>query len=255
MKHFSPLPLLPLLLALALFLSACAGRQAPADPETAQKSWQAMAAASAAPAPFRDSLTLRFGTEGNTRRVTAVFWGNGDRGLRLDVSAGVGAGVGKLAQVGSHFLLYAPLERKAFFYEGTSSPLFRAGIPLPFDLFRLEALLHGRWLEAFGESYDRVSSAPKGCLAYDLSGGLGGVLTLSPEGLPQRWSSENWTMLLVLDEKGLIKRLDLTSLKGDKAVVLVKQREKPAPFTEAQMRLELPDGTELRPLEDMTRGR
>ena len=85
---------------LSLLLCSCAGKTLqPADPAAAQNRWQAFTQQSnIKSAPFRDSLSMRFGKEGDTRRVTALIWGNGDKTLRLDVLAGVGAVVANSAK-------------------------------------------------------------------------------------------------------------------------------------------------------------
>jgi outer membrane biogenesis lipoprotein LolB len=131
MKHLTPL----LLCALAL-LCACARQpvmEAPSPEARArlEQTWQRYVAAddAVAPAPYRLQLSLRFGTEGDTRRVTALFWGNGQRKLRMDVMAGVGATVANILEDGQHFLVFAPNERKAYFHQGANKPLLQVGVP------------------------------------------------------------------------------------------------------------------------------
>lgn len=77
MKHIN----LPLLCTLVL-LCACARQPAMETPSPEarahlEQTWQRYAAADAAvaPAPYRLQLSLRFGTEGDTRRVTAPVLG------------------------------------------------------------------------------------------------------------------------------------------------------------------------------------
>lgn len=234
-------------------LCACAGRFVPVDPAEADSLWQRhVQAADAEPAPFRDDMSLRFGTEGSTRRVTALLWGNGDRTLRLDVRAGVGATLAMVRQQDAHFLLYLPMERRALFHEGPTSPLLRVGVPLPFDLFRLEALVHGRYNTVFGTGYTAAARDRQGT-AFTLDGGLGGTLVLSEDARPVSWKGKDWTMSLGLDEKGLVRRVDLVSSRGEKAIVLVRSSERPGTFSEAQMDLPLPEGTEVMPLESYVR--
>ena len=78
-------------------LCACARQPvletSPENRAVLEQRWQKFAAVSSADKsePYRLQLSLRFGTEGDTRRVTALFWGNSERQLRLDVMAGVGA--------------------------------------------------------------------------------------------------------------------------------------------------------------------
>ena len=176
---------------LSLLLCSCAGKTLqPADPAAAQNRWQTFTQQSnIKAAPFRDSLSMRFGKEGDTRRVTALIWGNGDKTLRLDVLAGVGAVVANIAQKDNHFFIYTPMQRKAYFHEGASSPLLKVGVPLPFDLFSLEALLNGRYTDVFGKEF--VRAAQQGdSIIYTLGAGAGGELTIGPDAqLPGRMAA------------------------------------------------------------------
>ena len=235
---------------LSLLLCSCAGRTLqPADPAAAQNRWQAFTQQSnIKSAPFRDSLSMRFGKEGDTRRVTALIWGNGDKTLRLDVLAGVGAVVANIAQKDNHFFIYTPMQRKAYFHEGASSPLLKVGVPLPFDLFSLEALLNGRYTDVFGKEF--VRAAQQGdSIIYTLGAGSGGELTLGPDARPAVWKDENWKLLFTLDGTGLLHRLDLSNNKGGKGIVIVKERDHTSPFGENQMKIQIPEGTKLLPLE------
>ncbi len=242
-------------LILLVSLCACAARQQPVDPAMAGNVWQSMLARSATEkAPYRDNMSLRFGTEGNTRRVLAIIWGNGEDDLRLDVSAGVGTTVAMLHQKGQEFLLYAPMEQKAYFHEGESSPLLKLGLPLPFDLFRLEALLHNRWAQVFGKTWQETSGHSKG-IAYALQEGIGGTLVLDAQGMPVLWENKNWSIAFLFNEDGTLKRLDLANKKGEKGILLLRSQEHPARFDAAQMQLELPQDTVLLPLESLKRNK
>ena len=249
------------LLCMALLLCACAKQ--PATPglpggeggEAPAQLWQAYARAGAgAEAPYRLQLSLRFGEEGNTRRVTALLWGNGGHELRLDVMAGVGTVVAKILEDGEHFLVYAPLENKAYFHQGAASPLLKVGVPVPFGLARLTALLTGHYSGAFGDTYSEASPLADGMVQYALTGKPGGLLTLDARGLPVAWresKAEGWRMEIVYDEATppLPRRLTLTHAKGQRAILLVKEKEMPGtPFTGEQMGLTLPEGAPLLPL-------
>ena len=90
--------------------------------------------------------------------------------------------------------------------------------------------------------------------AYDLSQGIGGRLVLTKDALPASWESEDWTIAFELDGQGLARRLDLASRRGDKGIVLLKEREAPqTPFTQRQTALELPPGTQVLPIERFRR--
>lgn len=249
-----------------LFLGACA-RQ-PSDslaPDAADDGrWQRYVTAPAQDtSPYRIGMSLRFGEEGNTRRVTALLWGNGDDALRLDVMAGVGALVASVADQGDTFLLYAPRDHVAYIHEGSNKPLLKIGVPVPFGLKQLSALLRGQFPQVFGKNYERASTAPapaENSLAYQLEGRPGGLLCLDAQGRPIRWQEKHgqksgWIMDIDYeDDAALPYRLKLSHDNGKKAIVLIKDREKPAkPFSDDAMRLALPQETRILPLEQFRR--
>lgn len=249
------------LFCMALLLCACAKQPSrPGAPEGEDASilahrWQAYTETGAVTeAPYRLQMSLRFGEEGNTRRVTALLWGNGARELRLDVMAGVGTVVAKILEDGQHFLVYAPLENKAYFHQGAASPLLRVGVPVPFSLSRLTALLTGHPVAAFGDEHAGASLLPDGMARYVLEGTPGGRLDLDAAGRPVAWSeaaADGWRMEIAYDDGAppLPRRLNLIHGSGKRAILIVKERECPAsPFTPEQMRLTLPEGAPLLPL-------
>lgn len=248
-----------LLLVMAGLLTACAAQsprqQAPAaDPASARAVWQALLSQSARhpEAPYRLNMSLRFGKDGDTRRVTALLWGNNDHALRLDVMAGVGAVVANILEDGTHFLVYAPHENRAYFHQGSTRPLLKVGVPVPLALTDLSALLNGRYAAVFGTAEGTATSAGNGCLAFALPGRPGGVLEVDAGGLPRRWredGSRGWTMEVAYDDASLPRRLNLTHANGQKAIVLVKQRDAAvSPFTQSQLSLSLPENAPLLPL-------
>lgn len=259
----------PFLLAVAvfgmLFLGACA-RQTPDGLSPVAHDdgrWQRYAADTRrADTPYRLGMSLRFGEEGNTRRVTALLWGNGNDDLRLDVMAGVGALVASVADRDETFLLYAPREHVAYMHEGGNKPLLKIGVPVPFGLSQLSALLRGRYAQVFGTEYRNARPGPAdaaGSLAYPLDGRPGGLLCLDAAGRPVRWQEKEgrergWIMDIDYDDAGLPRRLKLTHDNGRRAIVLIKDRETPAtPFSADAMRLELPPNTRILPLEKFRR--
>lgn len=249
------------LLCLALLLCACA-RQTPLpgvpegkDGEELARRWQLYKnSGQGQDTPYRLQLSLRFGEEGNTRRVTALLWGNDSQEIRLDVMAGVGSVIAKILEDGPHFLVYAPLENKAYFHQGATSPLLKVGVPVPFDLARLTSLLVGRYAAAFGDVSSDAKLLSDGTAQYALEGKPGGLLLLNADGLPVSWretAKDGWQMEISrADEpKALPRRLNLTHASGKRAILLVKERENPAsPFTQEQLRLDLPEGAPLLPL-------
>ena len=185
-------------------LCACARQPvletSPENRAVLEQRWQKFAAVSSADKsePYRLQLSLRFGTEGDTRRVTALFWGNSQRQLRLDVMAGVGTTVAKILEDGQHFLVYSPSENKAYFYQGATKPLLQVGVPVPFNLVHLADLLNGRYTAVFGNQFDKTAFSADGKALYDLQGQPGGRLIINEQGLPVEWQEQpngkGWSM-------------------------------------------------------------
>lgn len=261
------------LLILLLVLSACARPTPPAhvDIAAAEKIWQNFLSAGKdlEGIPQRVSLSLRFGTSGDTRRVTALVWGNagkaGDKAVRLDVMAGIGALVACVLDDSNKFLVYSPREDKAFSHDGENKPLLKVGVPVPFNLPQLFAIVCGRTDEAFGNSYSSAESQENGRLSFELTGRPGGRLTVDEKGRPVHWAEngkKGWQMELAYEDDGevatadpghgfLPHKLRLSHASGKKAIVLIKEREKAtSAFGKKQMSLKIPNGIKILPLSE-----
>lgn len=257
----APFPFSILALPLLLALCACVGKapelSSHLSPSTAAL-WDRYAVvcveAEKAAAPYRVRISLRYGAEGDTRRVTALLWGNPEGELRLDVSAGVGVTLASIFEKDEHFLVYAPNDRRAYFHQGKEKPLLNVGVPVPLGVGDLAALLNGRFGRVFGLSYSGAPERGSQGMAYALdSGRLSGALTLNAKGLPVLWRelSQGWTLRLTYEEEGppLPQKIEISHPDSQKAVVLVKERNRPAvPFTESQLRLILPEDTPVLPI-------
>ena len=125
---------------LVLSLQACAtrgpeiGTSAPSDASNA--AWQAYQSYASARAsdhdPYRLSGSLRYGSQGDTRRVETLLWSNGYLPIRLDVMAGIGALVARIQETQDSFTAYAPNENKAIVHKGPQRVQLNFGRPVPF---------------------------------------------------------------------------------------------------------------------------
>ena len=207
--------------------------------------------------------------EGNVGLMRAVNKFDPDKGIKFSyyasfwikayilkfIMAGVGTTVAKILEDGQHFLVYSPSENKAYFYQGAARPLLQVGVPVPFNLGHLAELLNGRYAAVFGPQFDKAAFSADGKAQYELQGRPGGRLTLNEQGLPVAWQEQpngkGWSMEIVYDDgpMPLPHRLNLTHSNGKRAIVLIKEREKPAQaFTKEQMALPLPQDAPLLPL-------
>lgn len=252
-----------------LALNACARPprsgtpEAPAAADEVWKRYEAYCTAQDPARPYRVQASLRYGKQGDTRRVIVLLWGNGDAPLRLDVTAGVGVTVARIFEDGDEFVVYAPNEHRAYFHQGRQKPLLQVGVPVPFGVADLADALNGRFGLLFGtvRQGDAVVRS-NGNLAYVLSPGhTGGILELTPQGVPVYWTensntAEAWNIRISYDDSvpPLPRKLEITHTGGQRAILLVKEREFPAaPFTASQLRLIVPEGTQMLPLRQYRR--
>lgn len=203
---------------------------------------------------YRVRGSLRYGKEGDTRRVSLLFWSNGSLPIRLDVMAGVNSLVARLLESPDLFVVYVPNEEKALIHEGSGRIQLNFGKPVPFSLRDFSALMHGRFHEIFGSvKGEGASRTEDGNLRFLLSGGLHpGELDLRADGLPVRWAqADGWSMEITYDDEAipLPYKIRLEHPDGYTAILLVKDRERPeAGFTPEQLALDLPQGTDIEPI-------
>lgn len=268
-----------LLLVLSIsLLFACARTEKVQDtigasPKLAEHTWQAYQAYALQHyplEPYRIEASLRYSKGNDGHRVVARLWGNNETTLRLDLMAGIGASIAKVEERPSSFLVYAPLEDKAYFHTGKEQPLFSIGVPIPFTLSQLVALMQGRFDAVFSKKYQGNPVIEKNnILSYTLvpttKKTVTGTLALTPEGLVDYWTeapsrtttsatSNGWHLAIAYknDPSSTLRlpyKLTFTHSKGHKAILLVKERAFPAqPFTQKQLTLRLPQTATLLPL-------
>ncbi|HCG04590.1 MAG TPA: hypothetical protein DEV75_06055, partial [Desulfovibrio sp.] len=124
-------------------------------------------------------------------------------------------------------------------------------------------LLNGRFAKVFDDAHADPRLVADGGITYTLPRGrVRGMLELSPEGLPRRWTDappgepqDGWDMRIDYDDAvpPLPRKIAITHAKGYSAILLVKERERPQAFTGEQLGLVLPEGTEVLPLREGAR--
>ena len=265
LRYFVLLCLAPAL----LLLNACATRQdgIALEPAIAQDIWKSYTqyAAKSAEERANPSLvqaSLRFGGNDDGRRVIVLLWENGDGPIRLDVRAGVGVSAAKILQTDSRFLLYAMQENRAYYHEGSQQSLLAYGLPLPFGLRDLAALLAGDYGAVFGLAPPNdPRSAHNGGIFLTLpkKGSPGGMLELDAQGLPRSWQEEKggWRLTFSHDDDKAFprpKQIEARHDDGKYAILLVRERQHPdRPFTPDQLDLKLPPGVPTIPMRQMKR--
>jgi hypothetical protein len=267
MKHFLALLLL-CAAAGAVCLPACSPRR-PAPPADAADMPDARAlygeytakTARESRRPSRVTASLRFGGNDDGRRIVVLLWKNADGPIRLDARAGIGADVAKIRQDDARFLAYSTQEKRAYQHDGPGRALLAYGLPMPFGLRDLSALLDGDFDAVFGPvpPDDAIGTRKDGPAFALPKPGPGGVLELDRRGMPVKWEEDNagWTLRFSYEENGdppLPKRVEARHPSGRYAVLLVKEREHPEqPFTAEQLELRLPPDTPLLSLRETGR--
>lgn len=218
--YFKVLSLCALCLMAACAKPVVHAPNTPASTEQAAATWQAYEQYSHVTknhrAPYRITSSLRYDSRGNGHRLVVHMWSNDEAQsdnlgqlsqspLRLDIIAGIGATVAQVREDAHSFLLYSPQEKKAYYHNGSRKPLFSLGVPVPFSIADLTALMHGRYADVFGTRFDTQAQysprlEPHGDIAYYLEPQASpinqnttspqGQLILSPDGLVLQWKEQ-----------------------------------------------------------------
>lgn len=251
-----------ILFILVFLISACAKTFSPELPQEEQTSsaWLKMLnlSKSVSPAPWKTQLSLRFGAGGETRRVTGIMWGNNENEIRLDVMAGIGAVIAMIQENDSQFVMLVPQTGKAYVHHG-KSPLFKIGIPFPFDLPKLAQLLAGNYGSVFGTTFKEIETENSQQATFKLAANSPAKLRLNSDGYPEAWTEgqDGWQMKITYDngQNKLPQKITLERPDGKRAILLVKDRETNIPaYSPAQLQLELPPNIPLLPLAQYSPG-
>ena len=247
-----------LLCALLLAAGGCAGLRPDASaPEqnaapAAQERLDAFMAKRATPGPAALEGSLRFGTTGDTRRVTWLIWGNNADALRFDVQAGMGTLLAAAALKDGRLSLYLPDENRLI--QGEDAPdglLRRAGLDMPLSLKELYSVIQGDFSALLPNP--RIYSAEtldEGGIRLTLRSDSPQMpaltLELDARNLPVRWTiPASWDVELRNGPDGLPDKLDAVKkdrMSGEtyRVVLLIKNRTEKEAFSERELSLQVP---------------
>ena len=251
-----------LLAALLTTLAGCAQKgQTLISHDSASERWQTFVSRSSAPASY-DVLSgsLRFGPKDDTRRVTYTLWSglpeqdafvktDGERIIRVEISAGIGSSVGKIRVADGGMTLILPREARA--YEGSASEdsLSRLlGLSMPFSVQGLNDFLAGRLFSALDEPQpERYETQEDGSFVYACRTMSGTAeIELDNRALPVRCTmSSGWEMDIAYDENGLPAKISgsIESSSGEQRMVLLVKERRPASSMQASgLGLDIPAG-------------
>jgi len=249
-----------LALAWIFVLSGCAAKIPTSTENEARAVWMKFRAAASAPAkPFSVQASLNFSSPGKSHRVLLKLWGEQGYPLRLDFAAGMGQIFSMWREDASGWLAYYPMSNAAYTHPDTRKGASMLGMPLPFSLRELAAVICGRFGEFVPGDYQTVKAKPGG-LEYSLKGDprLSSV-TLDPNGRPVGLAGkgiEPWRVEFsdYQDSGGreLPQMIVVTTSGGLKGVLRIKKYEqRDEPWPKSALDLPLPENTMVYALDRM----
>lgn len=246
-----------LLALLCAAVTACAGNNVSLPTQEEQDMrWKKFLAHDVEIKPYTLQGSFRFGSSSGTNRVNYIFWSNGELPLRVDIMAGVGAGIAKITENKDDIVMYFPQEKKAVFMANFEemNPLVSLGMPAPLSFYEMSLLLRGGFNKVLQElSLDTVKSGKakedhKKYSYYFSSLKMDGMVQLDDNGLPRYCEINNeWAFDLTYEENTFYPhKVVITSLIDDyRAVLLVKERSFPAPYKDEDFNFALPADTKI----------
>ncbi len=249
--------------ALALLASGCAAtRPAPPRPDEAGAVYKTFLANQAKNEPsqaFSLAGSLSFSKNGKSGRLNYRLYGNLANPVRLDLTTPMGGAYAHLREDGQEFAAYVPGRDTVYRHVDAKAGAARLGMPLPFTLRELSAIVSGR----FGElAPTRFASAKKVADGYEYA--FSGdprlaSLTLDFEGKPRHLTGrgvEPWRVTFENDEAApglaapLARKLTLTTPGGASLILRVKSLQpRPEPYPAADLELPVPSHAASRSLE------
>ncbi|MBG0791735.1 MAG: hypothetical protein H0S80_14690 [Desulfovibrionaceae bacterium] len=195
-----------------------------------------------------------------TNRTLATLWGDFGGPMRMDVSASIGKLLAHIRENGDGLLVFYPSDNEAYAHASPVLGATRLGMPFPFSLKVLAAVLNGDFSDLSPrrfETAEQIGGMEPG-FAYGLKDGLVTRIVLDAAGRPVRIegaTSETYAKArawrLTIDRYAeaqpgaapLPDKVTLALDDGEKGVLHIKSREfMLAPWPAKALDLALPDG-------------
>lgn len=241
-----------------IFLNACVAKQELLVPtqEDQEKRWQLFLENKIEEKPYALQGSIRFGSSENTNRVNYILWSNGTLPLRLDIMAGVGASIAKIAETQKEITMYFPQENRAIIMDnfGEINPLISMGMPVPISFNEISFLLRGGFNQIFENiSLDLVKAkkAKKEYQRYTYyfsSKKMDGLMQLDVTGKPVYCEvNDEWIFEIFYDKKEQTpyKVIIRSKIEDYKAILMVKDRTFPVKYSKSDLKFTLPAQTEI----------
>ena len=256
---------LALAAALAFVMAGCAGGPHPSAPTAGEAKavydtfWASQRSASAPVVAYSLTGSMSFAAKNKSGRLNFRFYGNMANPSRLDLSTTMGGAYAGLREDATEFTAYVPSKSALYRHPDTRQGAAKLGIPMPFTLREMAALLAGRFGELAPSTFASAKKVAEG-YQYSFSGDPRlSSLTLDFQGKPRHLTGrgvEPWRVDFENDEpvpggsQVIARKVTLTTPGGASLVLRVKSvqlRSEPYPATDLE--LSVPPQTVIHSLE------
>ena len=212
------------------------------------------------PAPaFALAGSMSFENKGKSGRLNYRFYGNLKNPVRLDMTTTMGGAYAHVREDGQEFAAFVPGRNTVYRHADARAGAARLGMPLPFTLRELAAIVTGHFGELAPARYASAKKVADG-YEYAFSGDPRlASLTLDFAGNPRHLTGrgvEPWTVSFADDEPApglaapLARKLTLTTPGGASLVLRVKSfTARQAPYPAADLELPIPANADNRSLD------
>lgn len=249
---------------LALFVTGCAGyRPAARGTGEAKAVYDAFLASQKPTSPpvaaFSLTGSMSFAAKNKSGRLNFRFYGNLADPSRLDLRTTIGGPYANLREDATEFAAFVPNKNTLYHDADTRQGASRLGMPLPFTLREMAALLAGHFGELAPSRYSAAKKVQDG-YEYTFSGDPRlSSLTLDFQGKPRHLTGrgvEPWRVDFQNDEAvpgrsvSVARKVILTTPGGASLVLRIKSVQlRPEPYPAADLELPVPPQTAIRSLE------
>lgn len=250
--------------ALAVVVTGCAGHRPPSPTAGEAKAvYETFLAAQRAGTPpivaFSLTGSMSFAAKSKSGRLNFRFYGNMADPTRLDLRTSMGGPYASLREDATEFNAYVPNNNSLYRHSDTRRGAARLGIPMPFTMREMAALLAGRFGELAPSRFRSAKKVADG-FEYSFSGDPRlSTLTLDFQGKPRHLTGrglEPWRVDFENDEvvpgrsETVARKVTLTTPGGNSLLVRVKSVQLRAePYPAADLELPVPPQTVIRSLE------
>jgi len=263
MRRHAPLLRFFLLAALAVLATGCAatrpGPPAADEARIVYKTFLANQAKNEPATAFSLAGSMSFSKGNKSGRLNYRFYGNFKNPVRLDLTTALGGAFAHLREDGQEFAAYLPSRDAVYRHADAREGAARLGMPLPFTLREMAAVVSGRFGELAPAEYASAKKVANGYeYAFSKDPRLSS-LTLDFEGKPRHLTGrgvEPWRVAFDDDEPApglaapLARKLTLTTPGGTSLILRVKSlQSRETPYPVADLELPVPQSAAARSLD------